>query len=113
LESSGISASDVAKSVPQLHLVRKKARCPNVLKARALESYRLQVAGDARWASITDLDGVRTESRDKSWVLVRPSGTEPLMRVTSEAASSSAAESMADEALMVINSIIGELTRKR
>ncbi len=113
LESSGLNASDVAKSVPQMHLVRRKTHCPNVLKAHALEAYRLQVAGDARWGSITDLDGVRAESRDKSWVLVRPSGTEPLIRVTSEAASLSAAESMADEALKVINSIIGELTRKR
>jgi len=113
LESSGLKASDVAKSVPKMHLVRRKVQCPNELKSRAVASYGQQSAAGTRWESITDLDGVRSEARDKSWVLVRPSGTEPLIRVTAEAASLSAAESLADEAQRLINSIVGEMIRKR
>ncbi len=112
LESSGLKASDVGKSIPHLSLVRRKAQCPNELKRLVMESYRQHATSDARWGLITDLDGVRSESHDKSWVLVRPSGTEPFIRVTSEASSRSAAESLADEAFEIINSIVGEKRRE-
>ncbi len=112
LESSGLKASRVAGSVPKLHLTRKKVPCPNDLKQETIESYRGIAAIDSGSRSISDLDGIRLEFPDKSWVLVRPSGTEPFIRITSEASSLSAAESLTDGALAQIKSIIGEKKRK-
>ncbi len=74
---SGDSLSGMAGSLPRYHMIKEKIR---VGDARAL------VAGlVGRYAAERpDLtDGMRL-NRDESWVLVRPSGTEPLVRITVE-----------------------------
>ncbi len=43
-----------------------------------------------------DLDGFKFHFEDKSWVMIRPSGTEPVLRIYSEAASSKAAFTILD-----------------
>lgn len=113
LESSGLKASEVAGRVPKLHLTRKKVPCPNAAKQVAMDSYRETVSGGSGSISISDLDGIRSEYHDKSWVLVRPSGTEPFIRITSEATSLSDAESLAGKALAQIRTIVGEKKRKQ
>lgn len=47
-------------------------------------------------ASVTETDGIRADFADR-WVLIRPSGTEPLMRVYAEAPTTAAADSLIDE----------------
>jgi phosphomannomutase len=44
------------------------------------------------------LDGMKLIFDDGSWVLMRPSGTEPVVRIYAEAASIAAAEKLAEEA---------------
>ena len=34
---------------------------------------------------VLTIDGVRLQFEDNSWVLIRPSGTEPYIRITAEA----------------------------
>ena len=58
--------------------------CPDERKAAAME--RLAVSLPERFPD-ADVDtdyGVRVELPDSSWVLVRPSGTEPYVRVYAE-----------------------------
>jgi len=38
-------------------------------------------------AGVRDIDGVKLEFEDGSWLLLRPSGTEPLLRLYAEARS--------------------------
>jgi len=42
---------------------------------------------------VTTTDGVRVET-DTGWLLVRPSGTQPLIRVTAEARSDDGADTL-------------------
>jgi phosphomannomutase len=44
------------------------------------------------------LDGLKLIFDDGSWVLMRPSGTEPVVRIYAEAATLAAAEKLAKEA---------------
>jgi phosphoglucomutase len=50
-----------------------------------------------RVASLDRTDGLKLEFTDASWVLLRLSGTEPLMRIYTEAASPEAASQLASE----------------
>jgi len=47
----------------------------------------------AEYEDVTTLDGIRAET-DTGWVLVRPSGTQPLIRITAEARSDKAADEL-------------------
>lgn len=61
--------------------------------------------GTQQDGSITAVDGVRVDLEDE-WVLIRPSGTEPLVRIYAEAAT----EDRAVELLDSVASMIGEET---
>ena len=53
--------------------------------------------GGSRVASRDETDGVRFMLEDGSWLLIRFSGTEPLLRIYAEAASEDAVKLLLDE----------------
>jgi phosphoglucosamine mutase len=55
----------------------------------------------------SDADGLRLTFRG-GWLLVRPSGTEPLIRVTVEAESSKIAQRIMNKALRLVNKLVKE-----
>jgi phosphoglucosamine mutase len=63
------------KSYP---MTRLKIPCENSVKKRAMENLKKTI--NEKYSSI---DGIRI-ARENSWVLIRPSGTEPYMRITAE-----------------------------
>lgn len=71
----------------------ERARMVNAIKITAEESN----------ASIDRTDGYRFDYGD-AWVLARPSGTEPLLRIYAEARTQDRAEELADDLLAVIES---------
>ena len=63
-----------------------------------------------RYASerITDIDGVKIDfDRDRMWVHLRKSNTEPIIRVYSEASDEASAERIAAEVIGIAKEIIG------
>ncbi len=48
--------------------------------------------------NVNRLDGLKLEFEDGSWVLMRPSGTEPVVRIYTETSSIAASKKLADEA---------------
>jgi phosphomannomutase len=69
-----------------------QARLVERLKGTFTEFVGRHVANENR------LDGMKLIFDDGSWVLVRPSGTEPVVRIYAEAASVAAAGKLAEEA---------------
>jgi phosphomannomutase len=57
-----------------------------------------------RTTSVDTLDGLTIELADGSWLNVRASNTEPLLRLNVEGATSTAMQAVRDEALSVIRS---------
>jgi phosphomannomutase len=49
-------------------------------------------------AKIDRTDGLKLIFDDSSWILIRPSGTEPVVRIYTEAAKLAAAKKLAEEA---------------
>jgi phosphomannomutase len=60
-------------------------------------------------ASLDRTDGLKMELDDGSWVLLRLSGTEPLMRVYTEAATPQAAVQLASETSAWVDSVRASL----
>ena len=52
-----------------------------------------KIAGESV-VKVDDYDGVKYHMADDSWLLIRPSGTEPVLRVYAEATSEAAIKAM-------------------
>ena len=93
LVSQGRALSDLLSEIPEYPTIREKITCPNeskdiIMKSveGALESCYSDVA------NVNNIDGIRITFTDGSWVLIRPSGTEPYIRITLEGKTEERAE---------------------
>jgi phosphoglucosamine mutase len=87
LEESGMKPSEVKGKLPQLKLKRVKVPCENKIKKTLMERLEAEVRSRYDAEDIVTVDGVRVSFTDRSWVLARPSGTEPALRITAESTS--------------------------
>ncbi len=78
------------ESVPAYHQVRLALEIP---KARALRALR-KLSGE--YGDADSSDGLKVTLPKKSWVLMRPSGTEDVVRVSAESTSADRAEELAE-----------------
>ncbi len=72
-------------SVEDYPVNRKKISCENELKQVVLKALDKKLSAKDDFKDILKMDGLRLNFEDDSWVLIRPSGTEPYFRVTSQA----------------------------
>ncbi len=97
LEHGG-TMKELKASLPQYEMVKKKVSIagmnPDEILARLQEKYKDQ--------DIDTLDGLKIDF-EKSWVHLRKSNTEPIMRVIAEAPSKEEAEALADRFLKEIS----------
>jgi len=63
------------------------------------------VAGSAVANTVT-LDGFKLLLEDGSWLLIRPSGTEPKLRVYGEASSPERLETLLDEGVDIVEPLV-------
>ncbi|HZY46963.1 MAG TPA: phosphoglucosamine mutase [Candidatus Bathyarchaeia archaeon] len=75
------SLSKLSEDLPKFHMVKEKMPCKERAKERAIS--RLKTILKGRISST--LDGVRVDVKGVGWVLIRASGTEPLLRLYAEA----------------------------
>jgi phosphomannomutase / phosphoglucomutase len=95
LAKTGQPLSALLAEIPQYALVKDKLHVPEASKRQVLEGYKRALAGEAGIKSVDDRDGVKAYL-DEGWVLVRPSGTEPIFRVQAEARDEPAAKALVD-----------------
>ncbi len=87
--------SEVVEPYGDYHNVRVNVRYENDAEREALLGAAEERALDAD-ANRTTIDGYRLDFGD-AWVLARPSGTEPVVRIYAESTDTERAESLADE----------------
>lgn len=73
--------SRLVKELPTYYIHKDKVTCPNQVKQKVLE----RLLEETREHRVETVDGVKIWFPDKSWILIRPSGTEPIYRLYSEA----------------------------
>jgi phosphomannomutase/phosphoglucomutase len=81
MAETGEKLSRLIAEQPQYFLEKGKVECPEDRKERVLEKLLTQVKG----ANVSTIDGVKIWFEDKSAILIRPSGTEPVYRLYAEA----------------------------
>jgi phosphoglucosamine mutase len=82
LEESGRKLSELSDELPNYFTVREKIACSQAKKVQAMSQVSKFVSERFK-GEVSTIDGVRVELED-GWVLIRPSGTEPYIRVTAE-----------------------------
>ena len=65
------------------------------------------IAGESV-VKVDSYDGVKYHMADDSWLLIRPSGTEPLIRVTLEGADSAQVERLAQQLADTVRTELGD-----
>jgi phosphomannomutase/phosphoglucomutase len=97
----GKTLSELIADLPKYHLYKTKVQCPHEKKEVALKEF----AGSIEGMEIDDTDGVKI-LMEGAWVLVRPSGTEPIYRIFAEAKDSIKARELAEQNKKIIEDII-------
>ena len=105
MAETGKPLSQLFGELPQYSQLKDRVSCPEELKDDALEALRGRV--DA--PQVETIDGVKLIYDDGSWVLFRPSGTEPIFRIYVEAGSPAKVEALMEEHKSLIESVVESL----
>ncbi|HDO19548.1 MAG TPA: phosphoglucosamine mutase [Thermoplasmatales archaeon] len=108
LAKSGRSLSEMIGDLPRYELIKIKMHCPNDKKEKVLDLIKEKVKDDPSVEKMDDTDGIKIYTRD-GWVLVRPSGTEPIFRIFAESKIKERAEELVRVYKDMLNQIIGSL----
>jgi phosphomannomutase/phosphoglucomutase len=98
--------SELIAEQPKLFKDKDKTPCPNHLKDEALELLVTKV--DA--PEINTMDGVKLVYGDGSWILFRPSGTEPIFRLYAESVSEERVRELIESHKVIVKKVVDELS---
>jgi phosphoglucosamine mutase len=107
LDNEGQKLSEFIADIPKYSTLRDKVECPRDRKEKSLEE--ISKSYKKKFGTVSDvnnIDGVRLELKD-GWVLMRPSGTEPYMRITVEAVDVKKAEKFMETAKAFVSDVLG------
>ena len=88
------SLSELIDEIPKYEVFKTKMPCPNDVKEIVMKTIAQQTKDDSNVIKVDETDGVKLYVND-GWVLMRPSGTEPIFRVYSESKDKNRAEEIA------------------
>ncbi len=102
LAQSGKTTAELRKTYPDYFMSKQKIDLPKGTDVKAiLEQVKIKYAAQP----VNTVDGVKIEF-DKSWVHLRSSNTEPIIRVYSEASTIEKADALATEVMNTIKSLM-------
>jgi phosphomannomutase/phosphoglucomutase len=90
---NGRPLSKLLGRLPKFHMVKEKIPCNEEAKDRAINALGTELKGRIS----STLDGIRVDMDGRGWVLVRASGTEPLLRLYAEAKTEGQLQEILDE----------------
>ncbi len=100
------SLAEALVDLPRYFLVKERIPCPVPARSVILERLQAELAQGAE--RVISLDGIKVY-RSRGWVLLRPSGTEPLLRVFAEAKEVEQARTLAGEVVERVRELLQEL----
>lgn len=105
LEQAGKTVSEILSDIPEYHMLRKSvAFSKKIPRSKLLGLARQLKKIVEKDAAVDTRFGLRVSSPD-SWVLIRESGTEPVIRITIESRNSSIASRIMKQTLALVRRI--------
>jgi len=105
MAKTGEKLSKLLDELPKYFIEKGKVECPEKLKPKALK----KLVEEVRNLNISTIDGVKIWFEDKSAILIRPSGTEPLYRLYAEAKTEKTAIQLVSEYSLKLKKTIESL----
>ncbi len=103
LEKVGKSVSEFIEEVPEYITIRKNIVCKNEQKYKLVDQLsRILKAEFPEYTDFSVVDGARLALKN-GWLLIRASGTEPLIRLTVEGESQEVAKDITAKATALIH----------
>lgn len=93
MAETGKKLSKLLDELPKYYLEKGKTECPEELKEKVLSCLTRQFKD----FNISTIDGLKIWFKDKSVILIRPSGTEPIYRLYAEAKTQQRASKLVSE----------------
>ncbi len=104
IAKKGKKISELISEIPKYELRKIKTYCANEKKDEVIKKL-IEKMKDKK---IETMDGIKIFF-DEGWVLIRPSGTEPMYRIFAETKEKEAAERLVNEHKKIVEDIIKEL----
>jgi len=98
--------ASLLKELPRYTLVKEKIGCPVELREKVLRRLVENFSKDSE--KVVTIDGVKAY-RTGGWVLLRPSGTEPLFRIFAQSKDPEQARALANAGMAAVRTAIEEL----
>lgn len=102
MANTGKKLAELLAELPVYHIEKSKLECPNAFKGLVLKDLVKEIKDMA----IDTTDGAKIWFPDKSSILIRPSGTEPIYRLYAEGRTKSRASHLAKEYTTRLSRII-------
>lgn len=104
LAEKGMKASELRKSFPNYFMAKNRIDLTPGTDVDAILRKVKELYGNEKDVKVTDIDGVKLDFPE-SWVHLRKSNTEPIIRVYSEAKSAEEADSLAQKLMNVVKNM--------
>jgi phosphomannomutase / phosphoglucomutase len=98
IAKTGKPLSKLIEELPVYYSEKMKIECPDELKQEVMQ----KIAEETSEFEVDTTDGVKI-FKDEGWVIIRPSGTEPIFRCFSEAKTKEDAKKMAEWGISLIS----------
>jgi phosphomannomutase/phosphoglucomutase len=102
----GKSLSDIAKTFPNFYMKKETFYCDTNMKTKVLTQVLEEWKKRNEQAQLIFIDGIRINYEDNSWILFKPSGTEPVFRVYSESINPDRVEELANMGSKIVKKIL-------
>src|SRR3989454_2191080 len=106
LETLNLSVSEAVDEIPEYFMVRKSVNLKKKMSSSSTKSLSRELEKDIGKDSITETKFGVSVSSDDSSVLVRESGTEPVIRITTESKQRSKANHIMKETLSLVKRVL-------
>ena len=111
LEDEDKMLSEFVSETPHYKTLRENAACTNETKYKVMEKVENGLKSIfPSYRQVSTVDGVRLTVAD-GWILVRMSGTEPVIRLTVEGESLKATKEIMEKGVTLIDELVGEVER--